>query len=68
MKISPAIPPKMRAVHDEENPFLSPSGQPDSLIDALADAQRRTNERNVVVEIIDSDIRVAVIVLELRHV
>lgn len=52
----------------EEDPFLSPSGQPDSLVDALAAAQHRTIERSIVVEIVDRDFRIAVIVTEVRHV
>lgn len=52
----------------EEDPFLSPSGQPDSLVDALADAQRQTTERSILVEIVDRDIHIALILLELRHV
>lgn len=68
MKIFAEIAPKMWATREEENPFLSPSGQPDSLVDALANAQRRTTERSIAVEFLDRDIHIAVILLELRHV
>lgn len=55
-------------IRDEEDPFFIPPGQPGSYVDALAAAQRQTTEHSIVVEIADRDIRIAVIVMELRHV